>query len=68
MADSRLFRMVRADATFEYGQRRNLAARLGGGGNWQHGRIVMVHATNLEATAGWTDVTAEFLGENLCDL
>lgn len=64
MADTRIFRITRADGSTELAYRRNLSARLGGGGTWRHGIIVHVDATNPAATAGWSDVTSEFLGED----
>lgn len=63
MADTRIFRLTRADGTTEYTNRRGASARLAGGGKWTTGRIVVFEATNAEATAGWTDVTPEFLGD-----
>jgi hypothetical protein len=64
MADTRIFRITRADATTELGFRKNLSARLGHNWSWSHGRIVHIEATNPEATAGWTDVTSEFIKED----
>jgi hypothetical protein len=64
VADHRIFRITRADGSTEFGHRRNLSARLGHNWGYGHGRIVHVEATNAAATAGWTDVTSEFIKED----
>jgi hypothetical protein len=59
MADTRIFRVTRYTGRMEYCNR--IAASGKCGGNGDMGRdIRSVHATNAEATEGWTDVTAEF--------
>lgn len=61
MADTRIFRVTRADGSIEYANRRQVSGRASSEGKWLEGRVVVVDATNEEATAGWTDVTNEFL-------
>lgn len=61
MSDDRVFRITRSDGTAEYGHRKSLSARLAGHRNWRHGTIAKIEATNAGATAGWSDVTSEFL-------
>lgn len=72
--DTRVFRMTRKwggynrrtdefTGRIEYGDRKVASAKCGAGGHsHRYGSVVKVEATNPEATAGWTDVTEEFLG------
>lgn len=65
-ADTRLFRLTYDTGVVKYGPRAvagPAAAQTIKHGSWNHriGRLVLVEATDAEATAGWTDVTEEFL-------
>jgi hypothetical protein len=65
MADTRLFRLTYNDGSTRYGGRRktaNAASMAKAGASWFL-TVTAIAATNAEATAGWTDVTNEFLGE-----
>jgi hypothetical protein len=65
MADTRVFRLTYDDGSTRYGNRRktsNAAGAAKRGAHWYR-KVHTIEATNAEATAGWTDVTNEFLGE-----
>lgn len=65
MADTRVFRITYGDGSVRYGNRRkasNAAAYAKGESPSWWNKANVFEATNAEATAGWTDVTDEFLG------
>lgn len=65
MPDTRIFRVTYAWSGVHYANRKVLGPAVAyskkHGGGWQKGAIEKIEATNAEATAGWTDVTSEFL-------
>lgn len=59
MADTRVFKVEYARANPEFC---NFRAVVQKGFKYSKGPVIKISATNAEATAGWTDVTEEFLG------
>jgi hypothetical protein len=65
VADTRLFRITYDSGTVKFGLRSvagPAAARTVkyGGYSWRLGLVNRIEATNYGATAGWSDVSAEF--------
>lgn len=57
MVDTRIFRVSYEEGAPEYANKRSVVQKYR---KWDKGYVILIEATNAEATAGWTDVTEEF--------